>query len=162
MRRACPVVLAALLAYGCGVTPGAERADAQAYLDRAKAWAPVEAETARALERILATEFVDEAEVRHQINDNRPRALAHLERIRAYTPRTETLRRIHQIYIDAWQALLEGYDAIELGFNSGDYTKLAAGREGLARWKEGLVRAARELRELSQRLGLSTERAMPT
>ena len=154
--------LFAIVALGCGAPPGAERADLQAYLERTKGWAPVEAETARTLERILATEFVDEAEVRHQIDDSRPRILTHLERVRAYTPRSEAVQRIHETYIKAWQSLLEGYDAIVAGFTSGDYTQLAAGREGMARWKDGIVRAARDLRELSQRLGVSTERATPT
>jgi hypothetical protein len=156
------LVLLAVVALGCGAPPGTERADLQAYLDRTKGWAPVEAETARTLERILATEFVDEAEVRHQIEDSRPRILTHLERVRAYTPRSAAVQRIHETYIKAWQSLLEGYDAIVAGFTSGDYTRLAAGREDMARWKEGIVRAARDLRELSQRLGVSTERATPT
>src|SRR2546426_6205161 len=154
--------LFAIVALGCGAPPGAERADLQAYLERTKGWAPVEAETARTLERILATEFVDEAEVRHQIDDSRPRVIAHLERVRAYAPRSGAVQRIHETYIKAWQSLLEGYDAIVAGFTSGDYTQFAAGREGMARWKEGIVRAAQDLRELSQRLGVSTERATPT
>src|SRR5439155_1182079 len=89
-----------------------------------ESWAPVEAETERTIERILGTQFVDEAEVRRQIRDDRPRALAHLERVRAYAPRSRDVQHIHARYVSAWEELLGGYDAIEQGFTSGDYTKL--------------------------------------
>ena len=130
------------------------RADLQAYLGRMKAWAPVEAETERTIARILRTQFVDEAEVRRQIRDDRPRALAHLERVRAYAPRSKDVQHIHARYVSAWEDLLGGYDAIEQGFTSGDYTKLARGREAMERWGEGIADVARQLRELMQHLGV--------
>ena len=46
------------------------------------------------------------------------------------------------------------HPAIEKGFASGDYTKLAAGREGLEAWRGGIVWVADELRDLSQQLNL--------
>jgi hypothetical protein len=145
------------LALGCQATPPATRSDLQAYLARSKGWAPTEAEAARTVERILATEFVDEAEVLRQIVDSRPRLLAHLERTRAYVPRSEDVRRIHRRYVEAWQALLAAYDAIEEGFSSGDYAKLARGRERMAEWKNGLVSVAEDLRQLMQHCGIEPE-----
>lgn len=151
MSAALRVLLAAGLALGCGPPPGVVRSDVQAYLARTQTWAPVEAETARTLERILRTEFVDEAEVERQIADSRPRILAHLGRVRDYAPRSEPVRKIHTRYQAAWHELLAGYDAIEDGFRSGDHTKLARGREAMAAWRAGILRVARDVRDLMQR-----------
>jgi hypothetical protein len=114
----------------------------------------VEAETARTIERILRTEFVDEAEVLHQIHDSRPRVLAHLDLIRPYAPRSADVARIHEIYVTAWERLLTGYDRLEEGFRSGEYTKLADGREGMAAWRDGIMRVAERLRQLAQGFGI--------
>jgi hypothetical protein len=150
-----PIALALL---GClvGCRPGkaAVRLDLRVYLQHMQEWAPVEGETARTLERILATQFVDEAEVRHQIADSRPRIRAHLARIRAYRPRTPPVQRIHARYMHAWRRLLAGYDAIEAGFASGDYTRLARGREAIAAWRDGITEVARALRHLAGELGV--------
>ena len=144
----------ALFALGCGGPPGAVRADVQSYLGRMKSWAPVEAETERTIERILRTQFVDEAEVLRQIRDDRPRALAHLERVRAYAPRSKDVQQIHARYVAAWEGLLAGYDAIEQGFTTGDYTKLARGREAMERWREAIADVARQLRDLMEHFGV--------
>jgi len=152
VKRLGPALV--LLALGCGGPPGAMRADLQAYLARMKSWAPVEAETERTIERILRTQFVDEAEVRRQIRDDRPRALVHLERVRAYAPRSKDVQHIHARYVSAWEDLLGGYDAIEQGFTSGDYTKLARGREAMEKWGVGIADVARQLRDLMQHLGV--------
>jgi hypothetical protein len=135
----------------CQSPPGATRTELAAYLERSRSWAPVEAETAKTIERILRTEFVDEAEVHRQIADSRPRLLAHLARVRAYSPHVDALRRLHERYVTAWQDLLAGYDAIDDGFASGDYTKLARGREAMGRWRDALVGVAADLRGLQQR-----------
>ena len=130
------------------------RADVQSYLARMKSWAPVEAETERTIERILRTQFVDEAEVRRQIQDDRPRVLAHLERVRAYAPRSKDVQHIHARYVSAWEDLLGGYDVIEAGFASGDYTKLARGREAMERWRAAIADVARQLRDLMEHFGV--------
>jgi hypothetical protein len=143
-------VLAAVAA--CSPPPGAIKEDLATYLERSQTWAPLEAETAKTIERVLRTEFVDAAEVQRQIADSRPRLLAHLDRVRAYTPRLAPIKRIHARYISAWQLLLGGYDAIEEGFSSQDYTKLARGREAMARWRKTLEDVATDLRELQERI----------
>lgn len=144
-------LVVALLTVACQSAPGATRTELAAYLERSRSWAPVEAETAKTIERILRTEFVDEAEVHRQIADSRPRLLAHLARVRAYSPHVDALRRLHERYVTAWQDLLAGYDAIDDGFASGDYTKLARGREAMGGWRDALVRVAADLRGLQQR-----------
>ncbi len=152
--RACIALAALGFLVGCRPGKAAVRLDLRAYLQHMQEWAPVEGETARTLERILATQFVDEAEVRHQIVDSRPRIRAHLARIRAYQPRTPPVQRIHARYIHAWRRLLAGYDAIEAGFASGDYTRLARGREAMAAWRDGIAEVARALRRLADELGV--------
>ena len=155
----CFLMIASL---GCASSrSGALRSDIERYLQQMSSWAPIEAETARTLERILATEFVDEAEIRHQIADDRPRVLAHLERARAYSPQTATLQELHRTYLTAWQQLLDGYAAIELGFASGDYTNLSRGRESMASWRDGLVRIARQLGDLAEHEGIPTTSPKP-
>jgi hypothetical protein len=152
---ALALLLAPLLA-GCGSSPGAVRTDLEAYLARSATWAPDEAESARTIERILRTQFVDEGEVHRQIADDRPRVVAHLQRVEAYQPRTMAVSSVHARYIQAWRDLLAAYDAVEAGFASGDYTKLAQGREGMARWREGLLSVAAELREMRRRFAPDT------
>ena len=140
---------------------GALRSDLEQYLQQMSAWAPVQAETARTIERILATEFVDEAEIRHQIADDRPRILAHLEAARVFAPHTQTVQELHRNYLEAWQRLLDGYAAIELGFSSGDYTNLSKGRDNMAAWRDGLLRVAQQLRALAEHEGLPTTPSQP-
>jgi hypothetical protein len=144
----------AILIGGCEGATSGTRIDLRAYLERARSWAPVEGETARTLERILATEFVDEAEVLRQIGDSRPRILTHLKTARAYTPHSKTVAHVHARYVAAWESLLHGYDSIEEGFKTGDHAKLARGREAMAEWRDGLVGVARELRDLMERFGV--------
>jgi len=151
LRRALPLVAFAL---GCHAPPDVTRTELRAYLARSERWAPVEAEAARTIERILRTEFVDEAEIRRQIADSRPRVLEHLQGLRAYTPQSDEVRRVHARYIEAWQKLLDGYQAIEEGFTTGDYTKLARGREGMMAWRDGIVSVAQELRQLRDDYGV--------
>lgn len=151
-----PLLVVAAMIFTCGTPPSTVRIDLQAYVERSKSWAMVEAETARSLDRILQTQFVDEAEVLRQIAESRPRISSHLERVRAYAPGSDPLRRIHQRYIATWQTLLRGYDAIERGFSSGDYTNVARGREAIADWRDGIVAVANDLRELMQRFGMDT------
>ena len=154
--RAVAVALV-LFGLGCHGSPSTTRTDLRAYLARTKAWAPVEAESARTIQRILRTQFVDEAEVRRQIADNRPRVLAHLEALRGYTPVSQDIARVHARYIAAWEKLLAGYDAIEEGFSSGDYTKLARGREAMEAWRDEIVAVAADLRSLMQHFGIDAD-----
>ena len=146
----------------CGTPPGTLETDVRAYLARTKQWAPVEGETARTIERILRTQFVDEPEVRRQIVDGRPRVSAHLDAARAYTPVSAEVRRIHARYVHAWEVLLGGWDAIEAGFDTGDYTRLARGREAMAEWRATMLDVARDLRELAHRFGIDPAAAMGT
>jgi hypothetical protein len=153
------LVLAALV-LGCQGSPTATRTELGAYLARSKGWAPVEAETARTIQRILQTQFVDEPEIRRQIADSRPRLLAHVDRLRAYSPVSKEVARVHGRYLAAWETLLSGSDAIEQGFSSGDYTKLARGREAMEAWRSEIVSVADELRELMQHFGVEADGAV--
>jgi hypothetical protein len=125
-------------------------------------WAPTEADTAQTLERILATEFVDEAEVRRQIADSTPRVRRQLAEAEQYEPRTAEVRRIHAVYVGSWQTLLDAYGSITAGFESGDQTKLSRGRDGMARWRDAIVQVARELRDLRDRTGVDPSDVTPS
>ncbi len=157
MSRTPFVVVVMMVVAGCARQPALTRTDVDAYLRRTEDWAPVEAETAQTIERILRTQFVDEAEVRRQIAQSRPRIAEHLERVRTYTPRSAELATVHRRYVAAWDALLAGYDAIEQGFSSGDYSLLARGRNGMAEWRQELIQVAGELRTLRQSVGADGE-----
>ena len=160
MPRGLAALVLGSLVLACQSSSTATRTDLRAYLSRTKSWAPVEAEAARTVGRILKTQFVDEAEVRRQIADSRPRLLAHLESLRAYTPHSKDVARIHARYMAAWQRLLGGYDAIEEGFSSGDYTKLARGREAMEAWRAEIVGVAEDLRELMEHFGVESTGAV--
>jgi hypothetical protein len=155
LARVVPIVLVIV---GCGTPPAAKRADVEAYLQRMAAWAPIEAETARTLERILETEFVDEAEVIRQIEDNAPRVRGHLQRVDEYMPRTTDVKAVHETYKKAWQGLLKGYERIETGFRTGEYSLVAEGRAAFAGWREGLLSTARQLSSLRD----ATDARQPT
>lgn len=141
----------ALLALGCGTPQSTVATDVRAYLERSKEWAPRESEAERTIQRILRTEFVDEADVRRQIADSRPRLQVHLEQVRAYQARSEAVARLHERYVAAWQTLLAGFDDIGTGFDSSDQVRLARGREEIMAWRRGIVRVASELREMLHR-----------
>lgn len=142
------------LGMGCESSRSTVRIDLQSYLQRSKSWAPIEAEAAQAIERILRTQFVDEATVLHLIADTRPRLERHLEWVREYRPRSRAVERVHARYIDSWQELLAAYDAIEQGFATADYTKLARGREAMGAWRDGILGVAEELRTLVRDFGI--------
>ncbi len=149
LRLAAIVVLQGVA--GCGPPPATLRAEISAYLAQLQDWAPVEAETARTIERILATEFVDEGLVRQYLAEAIPRTETHLERVRAYRPRTPPVASVHARYSAAWEALLAGFCAIEDGFHSGDWSQLAVGRRHMAQWRDGMLDVAGELRTLAER-----------
>ncbi len=152
-------LLVLLFCLACsGPPPAAVRADAQAYYARVRGWSATEAETNRTIERILATQFVDEAEVRRQILDAEPRLASHLAVIGPYHPPTEPVRRIHQHYVAAWQELLDGLHAIQVGLDSSDYTKLAVGRRAMEHWRATIEEVAHELRALMDALDVHPER----
>jgi hypothetical protein len=138
----------------CGTPQSAVRIETRAYLERSKDWAKMEAETARTIERIFDTQFIDEAEVLRQIAESRPRILAHLAALRAYHPRSADIAGIHARYIAGWETLLTGYDAIEKGFATGDYSNLARGREALTQWGNAILGTAQELRALMRHFGI--------
>ena len=154
LGRCRRLLLVLVTVWACGSSTGEVRIDVLGYLERARAWAPIEAETKSTIDRIFRTQFVDEAEVNRQIADSRPRVERHLGQVREYKPRSGEVERIHREYVRAWEKLLAGYDAIESGFATGDYTKLAAGREGLDAWRGGIVWVADELRDLAQQLNV--------
>jgi hypothetical protein len=157
-RLALAVLVGALIA--CQTPPQVIRTDVQAYLMRSRAWAPVEADAARTIKRIMDTQFVDEPEIHRQIAESRPRVLAHTAALRDYHPRSDEVRRVHRHYMTAWDRLLAAYDAIEDGFTSGDYRKLARGREDMVAWQDGIVRVADELRTLADHYGIDARGAV--
>lgn len=105
----------------------------------------------RTIEVIFATQFVDEAEVRRQIAESRPRIERHLGAARRYEARTADIQAIHRAYIQAWDGLLDGYAAIEKGFDTGAFDNLARGRRKLEDWQAAILDTARRLRDLAER-----------
>jgi hypothetical protein len=147
-----PVVFAGLV-LGCNPGDRSLRADLTLYLQRTADWAPVEAETARTIDRILATQFVDDAEVRRQVTADAPRVQAHLARVETVEPASSELRAIHRQYVDAWRRLAAGYTQLLRGLDSGDVPAIASGRAALQAWRAGILETARELRRLQADLG---------
>ena len=140
-------------AVACNPSERTAQADVTLYLQRAKDWAPVEAETARTIDRILATQFVDEAEVRRQVVADAPRVSAHLARIASLQPTSPALRLIHARYVDTWRGLAAGYETLLHGLDSGQVPDIAAGRAALEAWRAGIVAVARDLRRLRDDVG---------
>ena len=124
------------------------RDDLTLYLQQAQDWAPVEAETSRTIARILATQFVDEAEVRRQIRADLPRVAAHIARVRNIHPSSPELAAIQATYLTTWRDLATGYNQIERGLDHGIVTDVAAGRASLAAWRQGIIATADALRRL--------------
>jgi len=143
----------ATIAPGCNPADRTLRSDLTLYLQRTADWAPVEAETARTIDRIMATQFVDEAEVRRQVTADVPRVQAHLERVEAVRPASSELREIHRRYVDSWRRLAAGYRDLLHGIDNGDVPSIAAGRTALQDWRAGIVETARALRQLQADVG---------
>ena len=154
VRHACVAITALLLGSACTAPSPTLRADTQAYRSKMGSWAPIEAETARTLDRIIATQFVDHAEVLRQLADSSFRVQRHLADLEQYHPRTPEVRRIHETYMNAWRDLLEGYASIEAGLLGGDQGSLSRGREALLHWRRSIVLVAGLLGALSHDTGL--------
>jgi hypothetical protein len=148
-----PIALAIGTAVACTPAGQTARADVTLYLQRMNDWAPVEAETARTIDRILATQFVDEAEVRRQIVADTPRVSAHLVRIASIHPTSPELRDVHERYVDAWRGLAAGYETLLRGLDTGQVPEIAAGRSALEGWRAGIIAVARDLRRLRDDVG---------
>ena len=157
VRHACVAITALLLGTACTAPSPTLRADTQAYLAKMAAWAPIEAETARTLDRIIATQFVDHAEVLRQLADSSLRVQRHLAEVEQYHPRTPEVRRIHETYLDGWHSLLEGYASIEAGLLGGDQASLSRGRKALLQWRQSIVLVARMLGAISNETNLAAD-----
>jgi hypothetical protein len=143
--------LLALLAGACAPPPApTSQRDVDGYLQKVAEWAPQEAEVARAVRRILETQFVDEAEVRRQIAESLPRLERQVAAMRAYQPHGVELEEVHQDYLRSWQALRAGYADVAAGLDTGDQAALGRGRRALVAWRESLPATASRLRELSE------------
>src|SRR5262245_11630565 len=115
------LILTVLTISACGGTDhSAVRHDLTRYLRHVNDWAPIEAETAATIDRILRTQFVDEAEVRRQIAGDAPRVAKHLRALRAVLPETREVRDIHARYVETWTALAAGYDSVLRGLTTAD------------------------------------------
>jgi hypothetical protein len=152
-------VLALVLSSCAAPSAPVSRRDVGRYLHELDAWAPQEAEVGRAVTRILATEFADEAEVRRQIAESLPRVEQQLARMRGYDPSGPELRAIHASYVEAWATLQRGYADITSGFDSRDQELLGRGRRALLAWRRALPATARRLRALT---AATSEQGPPT
>lgn len=141
-----------LLAIACSEAPPPHviATDLAGYLDRMRAWAPVEGEAGRSIQRILATQFVDDSTILHELEDGIPRADNHLRRIAAVVPQTAPVAEIHSAYVEVWRTLREGLGATKKGLADGDGKAVAAGREAMLEWRRGLRRVAHALRALQE------------
>ena len=152
LPRLAPVLLALGLSTthlsACAHNEAGRRAEFDEYLRHEQNWAPVEAETARTIERILATQFVDEAEVRRQVDADLPRVALHIGRLSAVHPVSPELALIHAEYVTLWKNLADGYRQIEQGLDGGVISDVAAGRASLDAWRQGIIATARALRGL--------------
>ena len=141
----CALLLAAI---SCTQDDHLLRSEVTSYLHLETEWAPVEAETARTIDRILATQFVDESEVRRQVAADSPRITAHLIRIAAYNFRSPDVAALHAQYVVSWRHLLEGYRKIDQGIHAASAPDIAMGRRALEGWRRSILDVARELRRL--------------
>jgi hypothetical protein len=141
----CALLLAAI---SCTQNDHLLRSEVAKYLHLETEWAPVEAETARTIDRILATHFVDESEVRRQVAADSPRITAHLIGIAAYTFRSPEVAALHAQYTASWRHLLEGYRRIDHGIHMASAPDIAMGRRALEGWRRSILDVARELRRL--------------
>jgi hypothetical protein len=144
------VQLVVLISPGCGPSNDEVRVDVQRYLEQVRAWAPTEAETARTIDRILKTQFVDDDEVRRQVEADAPRVERHIAEAVAVRPATRPVQQIHDRYVGAWRDLATGYRRILSGIDSTSATDIADGRRALEGWRAAIVTTAHDLRRLAE------------
>jgi len=135
------------------------RHELSAYMEQLGQWAPQEAEVGRAVQRVLDTEFADEAEVRRQIAESVPRVDAQVALLRAYQPSSRALKDVHAGYVRAWETLRAGYADIVEGLDRADQATLGRGRQELLAWRRALPDTATRLREIA---GTANETGPPT
>jgi hypothetical protein len=152
LRAAVSTLLLAASLTGCrtAAPPQEVATDVAAYLDRVSFWSPIEGETGRSIERILATQFVEESAVLHELDECIPRTAAHLRRIQAYQPRTSPLQAVHEKYLLAWTTLDQGFAQLQDGIRRAEGSALAEGREALLAWRRGLRTVAADLLQLQR------------
>jgi len=161
--RTQPVsVIAALALSVAACAPTPERDEVGPYLQQLQTWAPQEAEAARAVTRILRTQFVDEAEVRRQVEESLPRVRAQVEALAAYEPRSAEIRAIHTRYLAGWRRLQRGYEEILRALDSGDQSGLAHGRNAFLSWRDTLRETADRLQEAGAAPAPEIEQGPPT
>ena len=148
MRVQPTAILVLLALVSCTAPRDSTSHEVAGYLRQLAEWAPQEAEAARAVRRILATQFVDEAEVRRQIAESRPRVEAQVAALSAYRARSRELSEVHRNYLEGWRRLARGYDEIEQGLDRTDQRALARGRAALVAWRDTVMSTARRLREM--------------
>jgi hypothetical protein len=154
------ILLLGLLAAACSPPPQPTGPrDVARYLQQLSNWAPQEAEVARAVRRILDTEFVDDGEVRRQVAESLPRLEAQLAIMGAYEARGDDLQAVHRAYVGAWAALRQGYADIMVGLDTGDQAALGRGRRALLAWREALPATAKRIRNLAD---ATNEQGPPT
>lgn len=153
--------LVVLLAAACRTSPLSQQ-DVEVYLQQLRRWAPQEGEIARAVRRILETEFVDEAEVRRQITESTPRLEAHVVALRSYQPRPAELRDLHGRYRRTWEGLQDGYADILRGLDTANQPVIGRGRRALLAWREAIPATARRLLELRDASVSTMEQGPPT
>lgn len=151
--RALAIALLYALCPACSPAGEPLRSDTTRYLQLMEQWAPAQAEAARSIDRILASHFVDESEVRHQIDELQERVSSHLARARAYEPATLAVKRVHSRYLFAWEQLSSGCTSVIHGFDLGDTAAIASGRKAIELWVQVLPEIARELRALAAEAG---------
>jgi len=143
-----------LLAAGCSSDAEGTRVELVEFLRVLNAWAPADGAAAGAIERVLATQFVDDAEVRHQVTELSARVSAHLAKVAAYHPRSPEVAALYTRYRGAWEQLSGGCAEIEAGLDQGVPERLAGGREALEAWADSLASMARDTRRLAERVGV--------
>lgn len=120
----------------------------QGYMQQVTSWAPVEAETARSIQRIFASQFVDEAAVRQEVSQTLPRIKNHLDRIESVAPADSQLREINLRYRLAWQQLQEALIGLPDAIGHSDAAALAASRASMTAWGQSMLDIAADLRRI--------------
>lgn len=117
-------------------------------MQQVTSWAPVEAETARSIQRIFATQFVDEAAVRQEVSQTLPRIKSHLDRIASVAPSDSDLRDIHLRYQLAWRQLQDALIGLPDAIGRNDAGALAASRASMTAWGQAMMDIAADLRRI--------------
>jgi hypothetical protein len=109
------------------------KAQLTTYMNQLKPLAASETSILKRYDSVTGKNYKDDLTTFTMMQKILPDVNKYIMKLEAIQPSNATLRKIHQGYIDAWNAQAEGFTLIMSALQNSDYTALAAGNKALSK-----------------------------